>query len=209
MVIEVVRFLNAHAGLAIWTAGLITTTIGLLTISIQRSINRRRATVDMFMKKIWDNDYLKAAGTFADVMKDQTKLMTLHDMFAKALDLKRRNEWAGLSAAEKEKDKFATSVIYDVVKVLNDRELVAIGIRDGAYDDGICRRWWYSTFLSEWKLSSTFVARIRTDPQLGAAAAAFTQMQELAERWESQGPWEKDSRHIRFGSRTIVLTRTQ
>ena len=209
MLADVIRFLDGHPALAIWTAGLITITIGILTIRTQRSINRRRATIDMFMKKMWDEDYLKASGTFVDVMKDQTKLMNLHDMFAKALDLKRRNEWAGLSAAEKDKYEFATSVIYDVVKVLNDRELVAIGIRDGAYDDAICRRWWYSAFLSEWKLSSTFVARIRTDPQLGAAAAAFTQMQELAERWESQGPWQKDSRHIRLGSRTIVLTRTQ
>ncbi len=206
---DVLRLLNTHPGLAIWTAGIITITIGFLTIRTQRSINRRRATIDMFMKKIWDEDYLKAAGAFADVMKDQTKLMNLHDSFARALDLKRRNEWANLSAAEKERFEFATSVIYDVVKVLNDRELIAIGIRDGAYDDAICRRWWYSTFLREWKLSSTFVARIRTDPQLGAAAAAFTQMQELAERWESQGPWQKDSRHIKLGSRTIVLTRTQ
>ena len=205
----VLDFLNLHPGLAIWTAGIITITIGFLTIRTQRAINRRRATIDMFMQKIWDKDYLKAADAFADVMKDQTKLMTLHDMFARALDLKRRNEWVDLSDAEKEKYELAASTIYDVVKVLNDRELIAIGIRDGAYDDAICRRWWYSTFLREWKLASTFIARIRTDPQLGAAAAAFTQMQELAERWESQGPWEKNSRHIKLGGRTIVVTRTQ
>ncbi len=202
-------FLNSHPALAIWTAGIITVTMGFLTIRTQRSLNRRRATVDMFMKKIWDDDYLKAWKSFTDVMRDQTKLMRHHDMFVKALDLKGRNEWPDLSDDERAEYEAATSVIRDVVKVLNDRELIAIGIRDGAYDEAICRRWWYSTFLSEWKLASTFVARIRMDHQLAAAAAAYTQMQELAERWESQGPWLRDSRHIKLGSRTIVLTRTQ
>jgi hypothetical protein len=205
----IINFLNQHGGLAIWIAALITVTVGLMTIQTQRSINRRRATIDMFMQKIWDKDYLKASEGFADVMKDQTKLMNAHDMFIKSVDLKRRNEWGKLSAVEKEDLERAASTIYDVVRVLNDRELIAIGIRDGTYDEAICRRWWYSTFLREWKLSSTFVARIRTDPQLGAAAAAYNQMQELAERWESEGPWQKDSTHIKlFGGRSLVLTRS-
>jgi hypothetical protein len=206
---DTIAFLNQHAGLAIWIAGIIAITVGVMTVVTQRSINRRRATIDMFMQKIWDEDYLRASEAFADVMKDQTKLMTVHDLFIRSVDLKRRNEWSKLSNTEKEDLEKAAATIYNVVRVLNDRELIAIGIRDGTYDEAICRRWWYSTFLREWKLSSTFVARIRTDPQLGAAAAAFTQMQELAERWESEGPWQKDSTHIKlFGGRSLVLTRS-
>ena len=143
-------------------------------------------------------------------MKDQTILMSYYDLFIAARNLQQSGAWSALSQAEKNRHEEATTTITSVRAILNDRELIAIGVREGTYDENIYRRWWYSTALLEWRVASPLIARIRSDPQVGPSATAYVEMEALAKRWQAEGPWKPADRHIYLpGGRSITISRSR
>jgi hypothetical protein len=197
-----------------WIAVLVGAAIGAfvaaLTIQTQRSINRRRATIDMLSAKLWDHDYISASDCFYHAMKEQRKLMVYYDKFTECRSMKNNGEWDNLSESRKKEYDAPMEVMSKIRSVLNDRELVAIGIREGTYDEVIYRRWWYFTFIQEWRQAAPLIARIRADPQTGPASAAYAEMEALAKRWQAEGVWTQTERHIRLpwlGNVTISRSR--
>ncbi len=205
-----IEFLGHNTWVAIVFTGLVGLIGTMVAVSTQRSINRRRATVDMFSNKLWDEDYIKVSNIFYTAMKDQTKLMQDYDLFIQARNIQQSGKWADVHDAEKKKFDDATLNITSVRSILNDRELIAIGVREGTYDEVIYRRWWYSTALLEWRSASPLVARIRSDTQVGPSAYAYTEMENLAKRWQAEGPWRRADRHVRLpGGRTVTISRSR
>lgn len=204
------NYVDAHPWLAVLIAGSLGLITAWFTITSQRTINRRRATVDMLGAKLWDRDYIQATDRFYHAMKDQRKLMKQYDQFVEAREHKANGTWDELPDEKAQEYTESIDVIQKVRLVLNDRELVAIGIRDGSYDEVIYRRWWYSTLLQEWHQAAPLIARIRSDVQTGAPAAAYCEYENLVCRWQAEGQWTQRDRHIRFpGGRIITISRSR
>lgn len=164
----------------------------------------------MLSSKIWDQDYILSSRIFYQMLKDQKTLMQQYDLFVEGRGKKNNGEWSKLRADEKKIYDDAYETISHVRFILNDRELVAIGIREGTYDEPIFRRWWYTTYIQEWRESSAFVARIRADAQVSAAANAYAEFDALARRWQAEGPWSKSDRHFKLpGGRFVTISRSR
>jgi hypothetical protein len=164
----------------------------------------------MLMDKIWDGDYMATVATFYRVMKEPQKLMEYYDRFTQVRELKAGGKWDSLGNEEKARFDQAVEYISSVRSVLNDRELIAIGIREGTYDEVIFRRWWYSTFMQEWRASSALVARIRGDTQAAASQYAYRDMEALARRWEAEGPWTPREKYYQLpGGRVLTIHRSR
>lgn len=208
MLDTIVAFFNEKPWAAILLTGLAGSFLTAMTIQTQRSINRRRSTFEMLSRVIWDKDYIEASAAFYHIMKDQKLLMKYYDQFSECRSLKNRGEWECLPNSDKEKFEPGISIVTSIRSVLNDRELMAIGIREGTFDEVIYRRWWHSTYVKEWKESSALVARFRSEPT-GPGPAAYTEMELLARKWEAEGPWTRRDRHIRFFGRNITVSRSR
>lgn len=206
-----IEFLGSNTWVAIVFSGIIGLLAALYTVRTQRLINRRRATVDMIMNKNWDSDYINTSTIFYDAMKDQKKLIEIYDRFVEVRDLKTTGKWDDLPEPDRASYESATKTVTAIKSILNDRELVAIGIREGTYDEVIYRRWWYSTFMLEWRLSSSLISRMRTDPALsGGSQYAYRDMEALARRWEAEGPWLPRERHYQLpGGRVVTIQRAR
>lgn len=207
---DFVKFMGENTWVAILIGALAGLIVAYATIATQRNINRRRATVDMINLKLWDGDYYSTADIFYSIMKEQKKLMEFYDAFIEVRDLKRSGKWDAIGEEEQRKYAPAVDTILKVKAILNDRELVAIGIREGTYDEVIYRRWWYSTFMEEWRASVTLISRIRSDVQAPPLGAAYSEMEALAKRWQAEGPWTTQDRHFRLpGGRIVTISRSR
>ncbi len=162
----------------------------------------------MLSRVIWDKDYIQASSTFYHNMKDQKLLMKYYDQFSECRLLKNRGEWEQMSEDNRKNFEPGISIITSIRSVLNDRELMAIGIREGTFDETIYRRWWHSTYVKEWKESSALVARMRSDAS-GPGAAAYSEMELLARKWEAEGAWKRREKHINILGRTITFSRSR
>jgi len=76
--------------------------VGLLAMDNIRSVNRRRATIDMISEKIWDKDYIDASNTFYELLSDQKRTNDCYDQFRKGASAKLDGRWPGLSETERQ-----------------------------------------------------------------------------------------------------------
>ena len=141
-------------------AVLIPVGVGALTavwgIVSQRTIARRRATFDYIASGERDREVIEARRKFIELTKAPGGLAP----------------WA---AEDKEKTPEAQSVRI----VLNEFELIAIGIQRGIVDAELYRRWYESGVIRHWNHAEPFVKalRARTGNQ-----AVFHEFEELA-KW--------------------------
>ncbi|MEM9810353.1 MAG: DUF4760 domain-containing protein [Pseudomonadota bacterium] len=127
------------------------------TIMQQRVIARRRATIDFIEKRKWDSDYLAARQTFILLRDDKDRSIAY---------------WA--EADQKDRPERTT-----IRNILNDYELVAIGMKEDIFDEQIYRKWWRGTLLEDWKKSLPFIKSVQDSVQ----SKIYTNFQELAEAW--------------------------
>lgn len=178
--------------------------VSICTIQAQRTINRRKATVDMLTSKMWDKEYLDAQEHFFTAMSNQETLMVDYDLFLKYADPQNRaNPQEPLDKTLQSKVESAKSSIYKIRYILNDRELVAIGIREGIYDETIYRRLWYTAALKEWKLAAPLVARIRSN----SGPRSYVEYEALTRRWEIEGPWVPRYWSLKIFGRLFTIMR--
>jgi hypothetical protein len=79
-----------------------------------------------------------------------------------------------------------------VTLILNHYEQIAIGIREGILDEPILRRCFQTGFVRDWESSAELVSRIRRDHR----SSLFTEFEELASRWCSEGLLKKSVAHL-------------
>ena len=74
-----------------------------------------------------------------------------------------------------------------ILKVLNNHEFIAIGIRQKTFDEEIYKRMQYSNVMKVWRSSAGIVSEIRNSQGI---QTLFQEFESLAKRWE-QSPLKK------------------
>jgi hypothetical protein len=124
---------------ATFVIGVIAAAIAIWGILTQRAIARQRATFDHITNSQADADMIEARQKFIQLAKENGGLA----------------KWSG---EEHEK----TTEVQAIKLVLNDFELIAIGIQRGIIDLEFYKRWHRSGVVLHWNYARPFVAALRT-----------------------------------------------
>ena len=123
---------------ATFLMGFVAALIAIAGVLTQRAIARRRATFDHIAKTEADADVIKARRTFIQLAKANGGLA----------------KWA---AEEHERSE----EVQNIKLILNDFELIAIGIQRGIIDLEFYKRWYKSGVTRHWSHAYPFVAALR------------------------------------------------
>ncbi|SLJ86873.1 DUF4760 domain-containing protein [Novosphingobium mathurense] len=157
------------------TAILISAATAITVLIYTRRTNRRRATLDMVMK------------TFVD---DGGRI--LYDKF--------------ISLTRRDSDKADTFTFVDlkdhtpaneddrnvVIDQMNTYELVALGIRNGVFDDKFFKHWYHSQFMRDYKALEPLMLSIRED-----RPSTFCEFRWLYEKWQKNQHPENEPGRLR------------
>jgi Domain of unknown function (DUF4760) len=128
--------------------------IAIWGVLSQRAIARRRATIDLIAKNEADHDLITGYQKFVEL----------------AIDPKGLAIWADQSNEK-------TPETQSIRLILNQYELVAIGIQLGILDFKLWQRWGRSTTIRTWKHAAPFAAKLRDRLE---NPAIFHEFEELA-----------------------------
>ncbi|PTV95817.1 uncharacterized protein DUF4760 [Rhodobacter aestuarii] len=145
---------------AVLVSAIVAGIIALRNIAEQRKIARRRATLDLISHREWDGDYIRIRAEF-------NKLKLSHPPL---------EFWA----AEEHKDSPQITVIRSI---LNDYEMISIGIREGILDEALYKRWFRSSLVNDYQKAKATIDTIR---QRTGVPTIYAEFQALAERWTSK-----------------------
>lgn len=134
-----------------------------------RAIARRKATLDLITSQERDGDIIKARNVFIDLAKKNGGL-----------------------APYAELDREADEATQSIRTVLNEFELISIGIQRGILDFELYRRWHRSGVVKYWEYAAPFVHQLR---QRTNNRALFYEFEELA-RWMRDETMPKRGRFI-------------
>lgn len=128
-------FITAFLAFAVAMWGVITT----------RIVARRSATLEHFRRIASDKDMIEARKTFIELTENLGGLA----IFACV---------APLAPANAHADKI------DAIRtVLNDYEMLAVGVQFGTFDLSIIKRYYHSTIIRDWGHAAPFVYKLRGD----------------------------------------------
>ena len=123
---------------AVLFTGLLAATIALWGIFSQRAITRRRATFDHIVRMEADKNFVDARRKFIELSKTPDGLAP----------------WATA-------DKESTLEAQNIRLVMNEFEIVAIGIERGILDFTTYERWFKATIIRFWKHGAPFAHALR------------------------------------------------
>ena len=123
----------------------------------QRAIAARQATVEYIRETERDARFLDSQRLFRNLTNDSAGLAP----------------WALV-------DKAQTPEALAIKTVLNDYEMVAIGIERGTLDDTTYRRWMRSTVVHDWRQASPYVMAVRNRL---SNDALYHEFEEMARRY--------------------------
>jgi len=123
---------------AVLVAGVIGAAVALWGVFSQRAISRRRATLDLISRSEADKDMLAARQRFIELAKADGGLAPFAE-----------------EAREKDPDT------YKIRLVLNEFELISIGIQRGVVDYELYALWFRSGTVKYWSHARPFVIRLR------------------------------------------------
>jgi hypothetical protein len=142
---------------AILVSAAVALIVAKLTISMNRKIARRRATLDLLAQQRWDKDYLCTKQEFIKIRDGEGGLV-------KWSDKQYRN----------------TLEINHIRNMLNDYELVSVGIKNEILDEKLYKEWFESSFTKDWKESKSFIMELRRSEQRDKL---FKEFKWLARKW--------------------------
>lgn len=70
-----------------------------------------------------------------------------------------------------------------ILRVLNNQEFIAVGIRTGAFDEGVYKQLQCSNVLKLWTATSGFIQEIR---KIDGKNTLFQDFERLANKWEKR-----------------------
>ena len=112
------------------------------------------------MQKAFDEEYIEYKNKFNRLKRSDSNLI----------------EWAA-------KDKIDTDEVNTIRVMLNDYELVALGIREGILDEELFRRWFQTPLINDWKCIKGFIMAIRDSEN---APKVFHEFEWLAKKWGAE-----------------------
>jgi len=142
--------------------------VAALAYKSQKETARKRATLDLLHNNIWDEDCLRAAGNFNALARPKDESGTSQ------LDF-----WAD----PRHRD---SPQVNDIRAILNDYELMALGIRRGIIDEGIYHAFYKGPLIRDWNRSKLFIEKIRQQEKTHRILLEF---ESLAKAWESGGKY--------------------
>ncbi len=129
------------------------TVVAVWGVISQRQIARRRATLDLLAAAEADEDIIEARNKFIDLANQDGGLAI----------------WA-------EKSREAEENTQKIKLVLNEFELISIGVQRGILDFELYSRWNKSTVLKYWERAEPFIVHLRTRTKNPAYYHEFQQM---------------------------------
>lgn len=137
---------------------LFSATVAVGVMIYNARIARRRATVDLIMYMRQNTNLLKARKTVLRLQENKAQ-------FAK---------YALLEHADSEENQC-------ILEVLNINEFVAVGIREGAFDEKTFKRLSRSRFIKDWETSETYISEFRESRGINVL---FIELEWLAKQWK-------------------------
>ena len=150
-------FVQAYGPLITPGAILISASVAVWAIFYNQGIARRRATVDLIMDEKRNQEFLRARKVVRDLHEANAQ-------FAKFALLE------NVGSPENEA----------ILTVLNAREFVAVGIREGAFDEETVKRLQYSVFIRDWNALQTYIMEFRKSR---GYPTLFQDFEWLAKKW--------------------------
>lgn len=138
------------------------------TLNHNHEMIRKRATIDILIQENQDDELVQAK-------KIVTKLPE-NASFLKCLEPSSR----GKKKTEAEKESIRI--------LLNRYEFIALGIRNGAFEEEIYKRLKYSDIMDTWKKAKPMIMELR---RLKGRDTYYQELEWLADRWE-RSPLTKD-----------------
>ena len=154
---KAILFLGETLGFWIQTGAFLASAIaGIAVIFHNGKQARTRALIDLIIHQKTDSELLQA---IAIVYK-------LHDA----------NHQFSLEVKSKGVNRTA------ILKVLNNQEFIAVGIRKKAFDESVYKQMQCSNVIKLWKASSGFIHELR---KTDSKDTLFQDFEKLAKKWES------------------------
>lgn len=135
--------------------------LAIVAIRHERNIARQRETFEAISSRMWDRDYLEKRQEFIRLRALPTK------------------DLIKLAAPAKQAEPEAAALR----SILNDYELIAIGIRHGIIDELFYRRWARAGLISDWQQIEPFIAAVR---RVTGNPRVFQEFEALARRWTDE-----------------------
>jgi hypothetical protein len=155
-----VKFLGETLGFWIQTGALIISALAaLLLIAASRRDNKRRATIDLVIQQRQDGE-LQAARRWVLAMHEDRA-----NNFTKYLGDKKASEFQ------------------HIMRVLNNYEFIAAGIREDALDEEIFKRVQWSVVMKDWAALSGCVMELRSSSE---RPTLFQEFENLSKRWKEK-----------------------
>lgn len=123
-----------------------------------RSISKRQATLDHILMREWDKEYLQYYEKFSEIRRHPTESF---EYYAKNPNL--------------EKVKF-------IKRILNDYEMIAVGIKNNILDEDIYKSWERYALLANFKAAKPYI-----DIRQKASPKAYVEFCDLAKSWNDDG----------------------
>lgn len=140
---------------------LISAVVALIVFRHTRHSNRRRATLDMVMRSLHDQDARQIHAEFRSLL---TKERDADDCFkiASLMD----------ETPENKEDRNR------VISQLNIYELIALGINNGVFDEQFYKRWFHGQFTKDFEGATPLINAIREN-----RPSVYCEYQALYARW--------------------------
>lgn len=138
---------------AVLIVGFVAAAVALWGIFSQRALARRKATLDVILRSEADGDLIAARKFFIQLAKAPGGLAT----------------WADVSNEN-------TDEAQAIRLVLNEFELISIGIQRGIIDYELYRRWYRSGVIRHWSHAAPFVTALRARTGNDALYREFEEM---------------------------------
>lgn len=132
-------------------------------ILANRTIARKRATLDLILHIESDGDLIDARNQM--------------------IDLKNSDNKSSVWGTEDKRDSDEAKAIRTA---LNINELVAVQIHEGVIDERVYRKWFNKAFIDDYKAMSGYIEAVR---EYKKNPCVFRELELLARRWESDPDW--------------------
>src|ERR1700676_1041983 len=142
--------------------------VAVISILVTKSIARKRAAIDFFLKTDMDKGMVDA-----------------HKDFEAALEILKTHK--GTMAEFSKLDAYKNIRAY-----LNIHELVAVGIKNKAFDEQVCYNFWSDALVRH--TAGTY-ALLQYESELEGGEAAFLELRTLSGRWQKRiEAWREEQR---------------
>lgn len=159
-----IGFWKTYGSVITGGAVIVSAITAMVVLQANRSIARRRATLDLILHIESDGDIIKARKILSAVKKDPQG----------------SRAWG---AADKRDSDEANAIR----TVLNINEIVAVSIAERIIDERIYRRWFRKAFIDDYRSMDGYIQGVR---EYWRNPSIYVELQTLAENWEGMPAYQ-------------------